>query len=166
MATTCLLSSIAGAYTAAWNSNSVGKTDAGIRLMVRNHQMPIRSDYYGDSLLDLIYRGQDVSAMITSQEYVTAMTAGAWPWSGTVGAMGTVGTLACGSSTALALVLTAVAGTSAASTPASLTASKAILQEGHTLELLYANQLRQVPLAWNLLPYSVDAAAPIWFSMT
>lgn len=166
MATTCLLSSIAGAYTAAWNSNGVGKTDSGIRLMVRNHQAPIRSDYYGDSLLDLIYRGQDVSVSVISQEYVTAMTGGGWPWSATVGAVGTVGVLACGSSIAKSLVLTAVAGTSAAATPATLTGQMAILQEGHTLELLYANQLRQVPLAWNLLPYSVDSAAPVWFSMT
>lgn len=165
MAIACLMSSIAGAYTAAWNSNSVGKADSGIRLIARNHQIPVRSDYYGDSLLDLIYRGQDVSVMLTSQEYSSGIAAGAWPWDSTFGMTGTHGTMACGSGKALPLVLTAVAGTTAASTPASLTGSRAILQEGHTLELLYANQLRQVPLAWNLLPYT-DGGNPLWFSTT
>ena len=161
----CLVAPISGSYSVAWNSTAMGKDESGVRLISRNHQAPVRSDYYGDSLLDLIYRGQDVSAMFTSLEYSNSPLGAGWPWAATWGQMGVVGRLACGSSIAQPLVLTAVTGTPAAASPATITGSKAIVAEGHSLELLFANQVRTVPLAWNLLPYT-SGDTVLWFSTT
>ena len=166
----CLVAPISGAYAVAWNSLSMGKDESGLRLISRNHQSPVRSDYYGDSLLDLIYRGQDVSAMFTSMEYGNDPLSAGWPWVNLWGKMGTVGLLACGSGKAKALVATAAASTPASSSPASITGGNAIVAEGHSLELLVAHQMRTVPLAWNLLPYTATVAdvpnTVVWFTTT
>lgn len=165
----CLIAPISGAYSVAWNSLSMGKDENGLRLISRNHQAPVRSDYYGDSLLDLIYRGQDCTALFTSLEYNNNTLSAAWPWVNTWGYMGTVGVAACASSIAKALVATAVAGTPAAAAPASITATEAIIAEGHNFELFFGNQLRNVPLAWSLLPYTTTiegSPTTVWFQTT
>lgn len=129
-----------------------------------NKQEPIgRTDAYGDTTIDTIYKGGDWFASMTCMEYKAGPIAALWPF-GTLGLMGVIGRLGYGISTAL--VLTAIAGTPAASSPASLTATRAILAPGFNTRLLFGPKLRTVPLRFQLLPYLVGGTSPGWFSTT
>lgn len=73
-----------------------------------------------------------------------------WPLSGTVGSMGVIGILDSGKW--LSLVLTAVAGTPAAATPATLTAARTLIKENFNVRQTFAPKLRTVPLQLRAYP--------------
>lgn len=88
-------------------------------------------------------------------EYDAAGVATAmWPYNATKWTMGTVGRTDVGSSLVKQIVLTAVAGTPAAAAPATMTFPKSILREGFPIELLFAPDLREVPLQFRIYPDS------------
>jgi hypothetical protein len=68
-------------------------------------------------------------------------------------------------SLASALVFTAVAGTSAAASPATQTLSKTVLMPGFSSRLVYGPTLRKVPLRFRVYPYDSGGNA-IFFSQT
>src|SRR5689334_14423085 len=76
---------------------------------------------------------------MTLEEYKAGPISAWWPYSATLGRMGVIGRLMY--SISAALVLTAVAGTSASTSPATLTASKAILLPGFGTRLMYGPTL-------------------------
>jgi len=158
-----LATCISGPYTATWNSSDVGQQEDGFRLRQQVNKQIVRSNSYGDSAIDGVYRGGDVFLSFTGIEY-SAAKAVLWPY-GSFGTMGQVGRLDQGSSLAAAAVLTAVAGTPAAATPASLTASQAIIDENLNSELLFASRLRVVPITMRCYPYT-SSSNTIWFSTT
>ena len=157
---------IAGAYTITWNSLAIG-------ICLGDEQSPVleytslgrpidNTDRYGRSRIEGIYQGGNWFAQYTALEYKTGPIAVAFPY-GAIGVMGTIGRL--WSDIAQALVLTSTAGTPAASTPATLTASKVILAENFPVRLLYGPVLRSVPIRQTVLPYT-SGASDIWFSQT
>jgi hypothetical protein len=77
-----------------------------------------------------------------------------------MGVMGVIGRLRYDLSQAL--VLTAIAGTPAASSPATLTASQAILAANFPWKLLFGPTLRKFPLRMDLLPYT--ATGVVWYT--
>jgi hypothetical protein len=157
------MSFIAGAYTVTYNGMSVGQIEAGTTLEWLANKRLITGDNQGDSPQDAVYRGHDVHADFILMEYnASAAAAAFWPYSGTFGTQGTVGRLDVGSSLAKALVLTAVAGTPAAATPASLTAATAILAEGFPVRVLFAPDLRDIPLRMRIYP----SVAGVFWSTT
>lgn len=114
-------------------------------------EMINRSDVYGDTMLDIIYRGCDWFFQTEFKEYRAGPIAVAFPW-GAIGVLGTIGRL--GSDVALPLVLTATAGTPAATTPATLTAPKAILAPNSNPRAQFNSRLRTLPVRMVLLPVS------------
>lgn len=154
---------VAGQYTVTWNSVSVGQVKDGIRLRQTSAGEEIRGDTGGDSIQDWVHRGGDVFAQLVSLEYGAGSTAPFWPWETVLGRVGLPGVLA--SSKAKALVLTAVSGTTAATSPATLTGALACLPPGSSQELLFAPRLREVPLLFQLLP-SVISSNNVWFTFT
>lgn len=155
---------VAGAYTAAYNSSDVGQQEEGFRLRWQFATQNIMSDTYGDTVIDSVLRGANVFLSFTGIEYSDA-AAVMWPV-GTLGLMGLCGRLVEGSSLSKATVLTAVSGTTAASTPATLTASKTFLSENAQNELLFANKARYVPIELRLYPYDTGSSAFGWFTTT
>lgn len=153
---------IAGPYTATWNGSALGHTENGFALRVSSAAELITADAYGDSVLDGVYRGGNYFVQVVGLEYSSALTAAFWPY-GAFGVHGQAGRLM--TAIAAPLVLTATAGTPAANSPATLTASKAILAEGQNLETLLACRLRKLPVLWRLLPYT-SSGSTIWFSQT
>lgn len=146
---------IAGPYTATYNAVDVGFTLDGFRY---SHEyaaeMINQSDLYGEMLIDLIYRGGNARINYTSRTYKAGSVSPFWPW----GSLYTMFTAAApiartGRSAAKAFVLTAVANTPAAATPATLTAAKAILAPNSGGELLFDSKVRNVPVQLLLLPY-------------
>lgn len=119
-----------------------------------------RSDQYADTLLDIIVAGCDWHLQADAMEYKTGPT-NALGQIATLGQLGVIGRL--GSDIAQSLVLTATAGTPAAATPGTLTATKAVLAENFNSRLIFSSELRKVPLRWTLLPYD-SSGIKFWTS--
>lgn len=155
---------VAGNYTNTYNSTSLGQVEDGFRLRWQLAKQNVMSDSYGDTVIDSVLRGANVFLLFTGIEY-TAASAAMWPI-GALGLIGQVGRMVEGSSLSKATVLTAVSGTTAASAPASLTASKTFLSENAQTEILMANRARTVPIELRLYPYDTASSAFGWFTTT
>lgn len=141
---------IAGRYSSTLAAADLGITESGYEVIfVPKAELIAESDAYGQSLIEFIFRGIDVSVLLNSLEYKTGTIAAAWPW-GALGTAGVIGRL--GSAISSSLVLTSTASTPAASTPASLTAGRSILSPGYNLSLLFNSKLRKVPIRFDVLP--------------
>lgn len=164
-----LESFITGRYTATYNSLALGVSREGYRFSHETKTQNIEgTDAYGDSLIDMIYRGANMNvafSMMSSSKAVTAAIL--CPWTTDLYVLRStaapVGRLA--SDLAEVLVLTAEANTPAAAAagPATLTANLAILAPG-SVELLFDSRLREVPIRMNLLPYDTGVNGVIRFA--
>ncbi len=162
---------VAGAYTGTYNSVAMGQQEDGFRLRMSFAEEEIRSNTYGDSVIDAVYRGGNVflSGVFIESDSVLAKAAvsplNPWGLGASVsglGFMGTVGRLAFGVSQAI--VLTAVTGLSAASSIATLTATNSLLDQNLSQETVLANRARYIALTFRLFPYlSTDVK---WFAVT
>lgn len=145
------MSFLAGQYTATWNSLALGQTLAGHGL---NHQrlvQQIRGDTYAETVQDAINQGADVYFdMELIEANAACLPTILWPLSGTVGSQGLVGLLDSGKW--MSLILTAVAGTPAAATPASITAARTLIKENFNVRQMFAPKLRTVPLQLRAYP--------------
>lgn len=155
---------VAGPYTCTYNSSSVGQQEDGFRLRWQFSQQNITSNTYGDSVIDAVLRGANVFLQFTGIEYASAAPL-MWPV-GTLGLMGLVGRMVEGSTLSKATVLTAVSGTTAASSPATLTASKTFLSENSQNDIQFASRARYVPIELRLYPYDTASSAFGWFTTT
>jgi hypothetical protein len=108
----------------------------------------------------LIYQGADYEAMFLAMEYKAGTTGAWWPY-GTLGLMGIIGRLRY--SLSAALVMTAIAGTPAAASPATLTASHALMSANFPTQLLFGPTLRKLPMQMDLFPYDTGGAAIGWY---
>ncbi len=148
------MSFIAGQYTATYKTSALGQTAEGWRCSHQFFKRLITGDTYAQTPQDAVYQGAEVFVQGRLIEYNATGALGAfWPYSSTIFALGVIGRLDVASSIAGALVLTALAGTPAAAAPATLTFTQAILAEGFPVELLFAPDLREVPLRFRCYPY-------------
>lgn len=153
---------VVGAFTGALNSVALGMTEEGYELQWEpKSDMINRSDVYGDTMIDFVHRGIDYFMQTEFKEYKAGPIAAAQPWAA-LGVLGTIGRL--GSDVAVAMVLTATAGTTAAATPATLTANKAILAPNSNPRAQFNSRLRTLPVRMVLLPY--DATGIKFFTTT
>ena len=146
---------ISGGYSVTYNAATVGQIANGIRISHEFFKRMITGDNYAETPQDGVFRGGQMFAEMTLLEYnATGAQLAFWPYSATIFTLGTVGRLDVASSLAKSLVLTAVAGTPAAAAPATQTHLTTILREGFPVELLYAPDLREVPLNMSIYPSS------------
>lgn len=158
---------IAGPYTTAYNSNSLGQAEDGLTLSFTHFDEQITGDNFAEAVQELITRGVNAYLSATLLDYSAAGIQGLiWPSHGTFGTIGQVGRvsgIAIGGVTiAKSMVLTAVAGTTASSTPATLTLALCRLAPGFPVNLLFAPRLRRVPFQVQSLP----SAAGVLFAVT
>jgi hypothetical protein len=165
---------VAGRYSNTYNAVDVGISDQGINLQQESRWEEIASsDAYGDSIIDGVYRGGNVFFDYECKAYKAGSQTPFWPW-GTLGVMQAVGSAPTpigrlASGVASATVLTAVAGTPAATSPATLTASKSILAPNSPARLLFHTRLRQVPIRLLALPSDATnggTTTTTWFTTT
>lgn len=156
---------IAGQYTCTYSGTAMGimEGDSGVPTIENtNHGEPVNNtDAYGKSTIDGIYQGGDYFAQFMCMEYKAGSIAAFWPF-GALGVMGVIARLYY--DMAAALVLTAVAGTPAATSPATLTATKSILAMGFNGRLLFGPTLRKVPIRLQLLPFTSSGVK--WLTQT
>lgn len=150
------MSFIAGHYAATWNGTSIGTTREGFHLKETLHDEHILTDDGGDAPVDGVQRGTECMITLDYVEYDSIKPA-LYAQTGTPGdVMTNVGKLL--TTLAKSLVLTAKAGTSAATVVgaiATLTATKAIVVSD--IDTLMASKLRQGPITLRLLPDSASA---------
>lgn len=163
---------VPGVYTGTYHGSAIGLTTSdGFRLRFRHHVRRIENTAsYGDSHIDGIYRGGDCQIVTTLKEWNAIVREILWPWSNTSnpvldGKMGVRGILE--STAAKALVLTAQSGSPANTSngPSTLTATYAILAAENDFEFLMGPDERDVPVIFDLLPYT-DGSDTRWFSVT
>lgn len=146
---------VAGAYAGTYSATAMGLTREGFRLRFNPHKRLIdKSDQYGDTVLDAVYRGMSVFLTLQAIEYKAGVTGPAWPYAA-LGVMGTVGRL--DSNIAAAVVLTAVAGTPAAAAPATWTGSKCILGDNNNVEWVMDSSNRETPIGFRVYAYDSGA---------
>lgn len=169
-----LTAAVAGPYTGVWDAIDYGQTQDGFRLSIRTSWEAVRSASYGDSVVDLIYRGGECFLTFSGVEYnkLDDVNAGSLnlsvlaPYSATgssgLGTMGQVGRLASGSSLVGSSVLTRVIAATT-SLPTTFTAVQSILAEDHMIEILAAPRHRIIPLMLRCLPYT--STGDRWFTV-
>lgn len=161
------LALVTGPYTATYNNANLGTSREGYRINHEIKQQNIEgTDHYGDSLLDYITRGGNVSISFSMMSYTLATAANILnPFSANIYAMSAAATPIGRLATALAkvLVMTVVPNTPAdtLNAPNTITANKSILAPNFNFELLYDSRLREVPVRLALLPYT-DTAVTVW----
>lgn len=155
---------VAGQYTATYNAKALGQTADGYRLSHQVFKRLVTGDAGGDTPQDAIYRGMEV---MLSFRLIEALATGVddliYPYAATVGtplSMGVIGRTdvrgnAAGDPVPIvkSLILTALAGTPAAEEgPATITMPLSILAENYPVEILYAPDLREVPIRMRIYP--------------
>lgn len=110
------------------------------------------SDLYGLSLIEIVYRGMQMTIDTTCKLYNTVARDALFPFGGAFGTTFTAANPIAKLGTALnhSLVLTAVANTSAAASPATLTA-KSVLSPDNNSQIIFNSVHREVPLRWDVL---------------
>lgn len=146
-----------GEYTMTYGGAPVGMvTSGGQHLRYRVAKKKIKdTSTYGDTLIDGIYRGMEaVQLMVTFKEWLTNVQKAIWPY-GTAPLDGTLGTIGrLDSNLAQPIVLTAVAGTPAATNgPLTFTANLAILSDANDVDILFGPDERDVPVLFDLMLY-------------
>lgn len=162
---------LVGEYTVTWNSVALGLfqgEDGYPTLVPMPRSKPInRTSKYGFTKIDSIHLGTDYTlemvCMEASKAYSLSALSPLWPF-GLLGALGIIGLLKYG--LALPLVLTAVAGTSAAAAPATMTSAKAVLADDFQSKIVFGPDLRIVPLKFDLLLASQAGPITGHFSAT
>lgn len=152
-----------------WNAVALGLTKTGVEIShVTKAEMIDESDAHGLTTLDWIYRGLDTFAQWMNRAWKAGPKAAMWPYGG--GSLGKVSTVAApigrlASDIAQSLVCTATANTPAATDPATLTASKALLVPQFDVKWVLDSRLREIPIKMQFLPYT-SGSDLIVFSVT
>lgn len=145
------MSFICGKYSATLGASALGQTADGYRVSHSLFKRIITGDNFADTPQDAILRGAEMFVAARLIEYNAAGALNAfWPLAATIYDMGVIGRL--DSAVADSLVLTALAGTPAATVPATATFLLTTLAEGFPVELLFAPDLREVPLRLRVYP--------------
>ena len=161
-----LITPIAGAYTATWNSNSLGISEQGYKLSQDvKEELINRTDQYAQTTLDSIFQGVDWFAEWTFMEYSAAGLAGAISPHASLGQLGTIGRSAI-TSLVKTLVFTSTSGTPAASAPATLTGNCTKLAGGQSVNFSLDSSLRKVPIRMQLYPYTITGSTVGHFTTT
>jgi hypothetical protein len=152
----------AGPYTGAYDGTSVGQSQDGFRLRYNVNKEVVRSDLYGESVIDACVRGRDVFLIWMGIEYQYAL-APFWPYAA-FGVGEQAGVLDVGSGLASSMILTVVTGTTAVGAPNTLTGAQAIIDENFNGELAFRSGARTLPVTMRLYPYISSGLR--WFSLT
>jgi len=146
---------IAGGSTGLYAGLALGQIASGWIIEHTVSKRLITGDAEARSPQDAVFRGHNVFIEFTLMEYDAAGASNAFsPYAGAFGSQGTVGSLDDASNLVQILVLTAIGNTTATTAPATLTAAKAILAEGFPVRMLFAPDLREIPIRMQLFPNS------------
>lgn len=154
------MSFIAGQYTATFDGATVGQIATGITLDHNFFKQLITGDNFAETPQDAVFRGAAVFGQYTLLEYnATSARKCFWPYGSAYLNMNTViGTLdvdlANSQGNSKQLVMTVKVNTPAdvSDAPNTVTVPYAILAEGFNVGILFAPELRVVPIRQRFYP--------------
>lgn len=142
---------IAGPYTATYDASDLGITQDGFRWSMTPLAQRIRGDNMGDTTQDAVHRGMSFTLEMILEEYDKAgIVKLLWPFHATFGNHGQAGKLY--TNLTKSLVLTAVAGTTASTVPATMTFPYAIVDPDFANTFNFEAKLRVLPVRLLILP--------------
>ncbi len=146
-----------GPYLISYAGSDIGDTEGLPQEQTTYHAQLVRSTRFGDAVLDFITRGGTCFMVLNIKEW-TAATKATWhPFSATLGLTGLAGRM--GSDIAGSLILTAIAGTPAATFgPVTRTYAKAVYAPEFNREIGFGAEERNIPLTLICLPTEVSAS--------
>lgn len=139
---------VAGHYTITLGGTDLGSTENGYNIVTHLHEVPINDDEFGEGAADGIQAGADYEIEFTGIEWPKVKAALGVATTAIGNTNDNVGKLMSG--LAQTLIITPVAGTPAAATGNTLTATKAIVVSDYNWNAGY--QLRKVPVRLHLYP--------------
>lgn len=143
---------IAGPYTATYAAVSIGITE-GLQLNHVFYKQPVTGDNQGRSVQDAVYQGCDVTSDFALLEWDLASVEDMfWPYGASFLTAAVPGRVDIASSLVSSLVLTAVAGTTAAADHASVTLPRSIIHEDFPVNHIFRPELRRVPMRLRHYP--------------
>lgn len=165
---------VAGPYTLTMDAVAVGLLDpqgerGAIQIRVQSFHQVIQGHEYALTPIDAVYRGGDHRLSFIAEEQISGAMKAFWPFSATATATyaiadmathGQVGRL--GTTIGKNIVLTAVAGTTAAASPATLTALVYPTEE--TKEMVFDAVLRKFPCDFRMILQDYTAVKKFWTS--
>jgi len=140
-----------GRYTATWNALAVGQTADGFRISHQFMKRMIQGDKMGETNQDGIMRGIEVLAEARLIEWDAAAIQTLISPYGSLYTNSAIGRLDVQNSFAKAFVLTAV-DTNPGPIPASQTLARTIMQENFPITILFAPDLREIPIRLRAYP--------------
>lgn len=147
------MSFIAGGYTVTYDGNSVGQLFEGVTFTNVAHMEVIIGDNIARAAQDVVFQGIDVTSDFALMEWdVAAAINMYWPFGTAWLNAGVVGRVAKQQSLAKQIVMTAIAGTPAATQPATLTLPNSLLHEGFPVQHIFRPAHRRVPLRMRHFP--------------
>lgn len=142
-----------GPYSGTYNGQSIGLMEGPIRHQQSYIGLPIRASLWAQNTLDYIFQGCQMFAVITLKEWNTNTKLLMWPFNASHGLGLKSGELVGSGAYAKQLVLTALAGTPAATEgPATRTYPLAVLLPGHNIDVTLGPVERNVPVVLGILP--------------
>jgi hypothetical protein len=165
---------IAGAFHCKYGTKaseiSVGQIQDGITIEHFVNKQLITGDNWASTPQDAVYQGMEVFVEFVLMEYDQAGALDVfWPYHGTFGTSGTIGSLDTGLARSLLLDHTQIGsgptlgfGTTAAAQPTTLQADFAVLAEGFPVRMLFAPAHRTIPIRLRLYP----SEAGLFFTLT
>jgi hypothetical protein len=157
---TITMAFIAGAYSAYWgssetNNTRLGMIEDGFSLSYSKQGELILTDTGGDTPMNGVYKGVDMTVSFTLTELnLAGVNSLLWPFSATRGQLGTIGRL--DSDMAQALVLTRC-GTQANLQPATITFHATLLENGADIMLMHGNRHRKATVVMRVYPVAISA---------
>lgn len=159
---------IAGAYTTTWAGAALNYTRQGFNLnyTIKAEKLE-ETDIYGLSLIEMVYRGAQLIIDCICKVYGAGPTGVLAAFVTTFGQVwnptNPIGMLA--TTKAGSLVMTAVASTSAAASPATLTCLKSIVSPDNNFQIVFNSVIREVPLKFEILTHEPTTSGTL-FSTT
>ena len=166
---------VAGRYVGQYTppqaqAADLGLVEKGYTITVTHYKDVIRdTDGFADIELDSVHRGMNCYAQLNCKEWKAGPLIAAFQYShfeptgSSIFGPGSIGIL--GSSDAGSVNLSAIGGTPAESSPASLAIGYADIMEGFNIEWLMGPEHRKLPMRFRMLLYS-SGSEYIFFTTT
>ena len=151
-----------GPFVNTWGGTTMGLNEGPYVINKQAHARDVRAQQHGDSVIEGIYAGGECFVTCTPKEWNTVALDAMWPFDANFGEIGSVGRLM--TDIGKALVLTPVAGTTAAANGYTWTFNKAIIAPEHTLEIIKGCEEHNVPIVMKAYPYLNGSSKPVFFT--
>lgn len=154
------MSVIRGSYSATYDGFNVGNTEIGFRHSYSYRGRNINFDAVGETPVDIIFSGMNMSVSFVAQEYdAAAIDYLRWPFNATIGITSPAGLSLW--QAAKPLLLT---GCNTLTDPQTILFPKTILAPDFDLDIDYSHKERPLPMRLMVFPVSFESDGSVYYT--